>query len=103
MNTSHIANSHLGSHGSECYNVFAILVNHPLQYLLAAILIKVDIDIGHRNTLGVKETLKQQVVLYWVDIGDAQTVGNSRTSSRTPARANRNAHLAGGSQKIPNN
>ena len=48
-----------------------VLVHNPLQHLAAAIVVEVGIDIGQRDTVGVQETLEQQVVLQGVNLGDA--------------------------------
>ena len=40
---------------------------------------EVDIDIRHRNSLRVKETLEEEVVLERIDIGDAQAISHKRS------------------------
>ena len=66
--------------------LLAVLSHAVAQYVGAAVLIEVDVDIGQRDTLGVEETLEQQVVFQRVDIGDLQAVGDHRTRGRTTAR-----------------
>ena len=50
----------------------AVLFDHIVQYVGTAVLIKIDIDIGQGDTVGIQETLEQQVVLDRVDIGNTQ-------------------------------
>ena len=59
--------------------VLTILLYHIVYHLLAAYVVKVGIYIRHALTVRVKETLKQQLVLYGVYIGDAYTIGHRRT------------------------
>ena len=65
--TRHILDGILRSHrsvGDDMGTVLVtILVLYPLQHLTTAIVVEVGIDIGQRDTVGVQETLKQQVVL----------------------------------------
>ena len=60
----------------------AVLVLHPLQHSSSSIVIEVGIDIGQRDTVGVQETLEQQVILQGVNLGDSQTVGHHRAGCR---------------------
>ena len=61
--------------------VLAVFFLHVLEHLAAAVIIKVNVYIGHGDTVGVKETLKQQIIFNWVQVGDSQTVGYYRTGS----------------------
>ena len=47
-----------------------VFVLNPFQHTTAAIVVEVGIDIGEGDTVGVEETLKQQVVLQGVDLRD---------------------------------
>ena len=53
-----------------CTVLVTIFVHHPLQHLTATIVIEVGINIGQRDTVWIQETLKQQVVLQRVYLGD---------------------------------
>ena len=74
-----------------------VFVHHPLQHPFATIVIEVGINIREIDTVGVQETLKQQVVLQWVDSGDAQAICHGRTCRRTTARTYNHAQFFTGS------
>ena len=73
-----------------------ILVHNPFQHLTTTIIIKVGINIRQRDTVGVKETLKQQVVFQRVDLGDTQAIGHHATCCRTTTRTHHDAQLIAG-------
>ena len=73
-----------------------VLVLDPLQHTAAAVVVEVGIDIGQRDTVGVQETLEQQVVLQRIDLRDAQTVGHHASSRRTTAGADHHVELVAG-------
>ena len=62
-----------------------------LEYAVAAVIVKVDVDIGHVDSVRVEESLEEEVVLDRVDVGDLQAVCNCGSGCRTTARTNRNA------------
>ena len=74
----------------------AILVHHPAQHLASAVVVEVGIDIGEVHTVGVEETLEQQVVLERVYARNAQTVGHYRARSRATARTYPHTEVATG-------
>ena len=80
LHAGHILDGHLGSHGAVGDDVghllLAILLGHPAEHLAAAIVVEIHVDIRQGDTVGVKEALKQQVVLDRVDFGDAQAVSH---------------------------
>ena len=41
------------------YALLTVFFRHPFQNLPTPVVIKIDIDIRHRNTIGIKETLEQ--------------------------------------------
>ena len=47
------------------------IVLHSTKYSDTSIIVKVNIDIGQRDAVGVKKTLKQKVVLDGVNVSDA--------------------------------
>src|SRR2546429_8631829 len=49
---------------------------------VAAVHAEVDVEIGHRDALGIQEALEQQVVLERIEVGDRQTVGHQRARPR---------------------
>ncbi|MPM88944.1 hypothetical protein SDC9_136048 [bioreactor metagenome] len=56
-----------GSHRTKCNHmrnmVLTVLLLYILQNLEAPLVIEVNVYIGHRNPVGVEETLKEEVVL----------------------------------------
>ncbi len=100
-----VADHGLGSHGSEGDNladVFAaVFFRDVVDHLAAAAHAEIDIDIGKGDPLGIKEALKQQVVLKRVDIRDVESVGNQAARRRAAARPHRNALFARKADEIP--
>ena len=68
--------------------VGAILVCNILQHLGASVIVKVNIDIGQRDAVGIEEALEKEVIFDGVNIGNAQAVSHCRTSRRASARTN---------------
>ena len=71
----------------------SVFLGNPAQKFATAIIIKVGIDIGKRYTVWIQETLKQKVILDWVDFSDAQAICHRRAGSRATSRTNRNAQF----------
>ena len=63
--------------------------------LFSPILTEVDIEVGHRDTLGIEEAFEQQSKAQGVEVGNRQRPGNERARPRTTARPDRNAMLLG--------
>ena len=76
--------------------LLAILLCYPVEYSTTTIIIEVDIDIWQRNTVRVKESLKQQVVLDWVNLRDTQTICHSRSCGRSTTGAYRHIEFFAG-------
>ena len=97
LHTPHIGNGRLGRHRAVSDDVrhlfLAVFLCHPVQYALAAIIIEVHVNIGQRDTVGVEETLKQQVVFQRIQVCDFQAIGHHRTSRRTTSRPDRNTQF----------
>ena len=76
----HVLDAVLRGHRGVGDDVGAVLVTvlvlYPLQHAASAIVVEVGIDIGQRDTVGVQETLEQQIVLQRVNLRNAQTVGH---------------------------
>ena len=105
--TAHVTNRRLGSHGAKSGDladgVFAVLFLHIVDHPVAIGLAEVDIEVGHRNPLGVQETLKQQVVFQRVQIRDLEGVGHQRTGARPPTRAHGAAIVLGPLNEVTHN
>ena len=72
----------------------AIFVHHPFEHLATPIVVEVGVDIGQGNTVGIEETLKQQVVFQRVDLGDAQAIGHHAARCRTTPGPHPHTELA---------
>ena len=84
--------------------VLAVFLCHPVQHAAAAIIVKVHVNIGQRDTVGVEETLKKEVIFNGIDLRDAETVGHATTSGG--ATTGTDAHvefLAGGANEVLHN
>ena len=70
--------------------VGAVVLLHVLYHPVAALVVEVHVNIGHRYALGVEETLEKEVVLERVEIGDSQAVGYARAGGRASSRPDGN-------------
>ena len=97
LDARHVLDHHLGGHGAVgddvAHTVGAVLILHPFDDACTAVVVEVGIDIGQRDTVGIEKTFEQQIVLDGVNLGDAETVGHSRTGCRTTARTYADAQL----------
>ena len=87
-----------------CHVVLAVFLCHPVQHAAAAIIVEVHVNIGQRDTVGVEETLKQEVIFNGIDLRDAETVGHATACGG--ATAGSYAHvefLAGGANEVLHN
>ena len=57
-----------------------------VDHLTAPVHAEIDVDIGHRNALGIQKALKQQLVLQGINVGDSQRIGDQRAGGRSAAR-----------------
>ena len=77
---AHVAHNAFRSHRSEGDDLrdvaVAVLALHVLDHLAAPQVVEVDVDVGHRDALGVEEALEDEPVLDRIDVGDAQHVGD---------------------------
>ena len=78
-----------------------VLVGHVLDHAVAALDREVDVDVRHRDALGVEEALEQQLVLDRVDVGDLQAVGDDRAGRRAAPRADGDAAVLGELDEVP--
>ena len=95
----------LGLDGSERDDLGDLVATPPLggvtHHVAAAAVVEVDVDIGHRHTLGVEESLEEQPVRDRVDVGDAQRPGHQRTGGRTTTGPHPDADLVGVPDEVP--
>ena len=56
----------------------AVLLGDVVDHLAAAPVVEVDVEVGHRDAVGVEEPLEDQTVLERVEVGDLHSVGDHR-------------------------
>ena len=61
--------------------ILSVLFLNVLEHAVTSVIVKVDVDIGHVDSVRVEESLKEEVILDGVDIGDLQAVSNRRSGS----------------------
>ena len=90
-----VAQRGLGGHRAEggdlAHRGAAVAVLDVVDDAVAVALAEVDVEVGHRDPLGIQEALEQQVVLQRIQVGDRQHIGHQRARARAPARAHRAA------------
>ena len=86
----HIADGRTGRHLAKRHDVgdtgVAILAGAILDDLAAPGILDIDVDVGHRDAIGVQETFEQQVVFQRVQVGDIERIGDDGACRRTSAR-----------------
>ncbi len=73
--------------------VVPVLLLHVADHLVAPVLAEVDVEVRHRDALGIEEALEQQPEAQRVEIGDAERPGGHRSRARPAAGADGNAAL----------
>ena len=73
----------------------AVLLRDVLDDLAAAPVVEVDVEVGHRDAVGVEEPLEQQPVLEGIEVGDAHRVRGHRAGAGAAAGADADAVLLG--------
>src|SRR4029079_15778409 len=68
--------------------VTPIALLHIADHLVPAVLAEVDVEIRHRNALGIEKPLEQQNEPDRIQIRDRECVGNQRPGARTTTGTN---------------
>ena len=66
-------------------------------------ILKVDVDIGHRDSVWIQETLEQQLIFDGVQVGDAQAVGHNAAGGRTTSGSHQVAYGTAGGDIVLDN
>ena len=69
--------------------VFAVFVRHILHHFVAALVGKVDVDIGRGNAFRIQKALEQQSVWQRIQVGNSQNI-RDQTTRRTAATTDQN-------------
>ena len=64
----------------------AVLLGDVLDHLGATAVVEVDVEVGHRDAVGVEEALEDEAVLQRVEIGDLHGVRGHRSRAGAAAR-----------------
>ena len=93
-----VLDRHSRRHASERDDVrdviFPVFLRNPFQHFPATDVVEIDIDIRHRNSVGIEKTFEQQIVFHRVNSRDSEAVCDD-ASRRAPAPGtDENAHLA---------
>ncbi len=59
--------------------IAAVALLHVVDHLAAAVLAEVDVEVRHRDALGVEEALEQQAKADRIEVGDGQRIGDQRS------------------------
>ena len=99
QHTTHVTDSSFRQKRSErddLANLVApVFLLNVLDHLFAAIHAEIDVEIRHRNPLGVQETFEKKRVTQRIKVGDRQSVRNERTGPRSAARSDRDVMILG--------
>ena len=81
-----------GAEGDDLRDaVAAVALLHVADHLVAPVLAEVDVEVRHRDALGIEEALEQQAEADRIEIGDGQRIGDQRAGAGAAAGADRNA------------
>ena len=85
-----------------CPTAFApVLLAHVLDHLAAALEAEVDVDVGHRDALGIQEALEQQVELERIDVVMPERIRDDRPRGRAATRSDGDVVLARRADEVP--
>ena len=71
--------------------VAAVALLHIADDFVAAVLTEIDVEVRHRDALGIEKALEQKPEPDRVEIGDGERVGDQRAGAGAAARPDRNA------------
>ena len=71
--------------------IAAVFLLDVADHLVAPVLAEIDVEIRHRDALGVEKPLEQQTPAQRVEIGDRQRPGDDRAGARAASRPDRDA------------
>ena len=71
--------------------IAAVFLLDIADHLVAPVLAEIDVEIRHRDALGVEKSFEQQTPAQRVEIGDRQGPGDDRAGARAASRPDRDA------------
>ena len=91
------------SEGDDLGDVIgAIFLLDVADHLFAPVLAEVDVEVRHRDAVGIEEALEQQREAQRIDVGDGRRIGDQRSGARTTARPDWNALRLGPFDEVGN-
>ena len=79
-NAAHVPDDRAALHRPEGHDladgVAAVLLAHVLDHFTPALVAEIDVDVRHRDPLGVEEALEDEAVADRIEVGDPQRVGH---------------------------
>ena len=97
----HAARSHSAKGNDLRHVIRAIFIRHIGDHLASALVIEIDIQIGHGHALRVQKALEEQIVFQRVDARDIQGIRHDGARAAAAPRAHQDAVLARVPDKIP--
>ena len=73
--------------------LLSVFLRHPIQHPASPVIIEIDVNIRQRDTVGIQETFKQQVILNRVNLSDTQAVSYRRTCRRATSGSHGHVQL----------
>ena len=67
--------------------VAAVFLLHVADDFVAPVLAEIDVEVRHRDALGIEEALEQKPEADRIEIGDGQRIGDQRSGAGAAARA----------------
>src|SRR5690606_33456333 len=81
--------------------VVAVLAGDVADDLVAAVVLEVEVDVGHLAPAQDEEALEDELVLEWVEAGDAKGIGAAAADGRAAAGADQDAAVASEAYEDP--
>ncbi len=105
QHAAHIANRRARGHRAEGddlrHMIAAVAAAHIGDHLAAALIVEIDVYIGHRYALRVQKALEQKLVFDRIDGRDAERVGDDRAGAAAAPGADADAVFLGIADEIP--
>ena len=103
--TGNVLDGSLCEHRSEGDDPGDVVLAVGVVYIFVgkAEVLEVHVDIRHRNSVRVQETLEQELVPDGVQVGDSQAVGHGGSCRRTTSRPDQASSLAAGGDVVLDN
>ena len=73
------------------------------DHFIAVSIIEVHVDVRHRFASWVQESLEQEVVFDWVEVGDLEAICNRATCRGSSTGSNSDSVVAGVTDQVPSN